>query len=96
MATKKETKKAEAKPKEAKPKKAEKKAPGPIPEPPLADDQAVVGAFVEVVKGDHKGRYGLLMEAHSLDTAIVRTRDSASERIVTKYTDLIPAEAGRR
>ena len=60
------------------------------------DDQATVGAFVDVVSGDHEGRYGVLVEAHSLDRAIVRTRDANNELLVTAYSDLRPAEAGRR
>lgn len=76
-------------------KAAKKKAPETLPTQP-DDSQATVGAFVDVVEGEHEGRYGVLVEAHSLDTAIVRTRDAASERIVTKYSELRPAEAGRR
>ena len=91
MAQKKATKKAA--PKKAAAKKPAK-APDTLPTQP-DDTQATVGAFVEFASGPHEGRYGVLIEAHSLDNAIVRTRDDASERLVGKYTDLVPAESGR-
>lgn len=53
--------------------------------------------FVEVTKGEHKGRYGV---AHNFvedgEWAIVMTRDNDSENIHVKVADLKPAQAGRR
>lgn len=60
-----------------------------------ADDEAVLGHFVEVVNGEEKGAYGVFEEVEG-DDAIVRTRDNDSRRIVVPIKDLIPAQAGRR
>jgi len=53
--------------------------------------------FVEVTKGEHKGRYGV---AHNLveegKWAIVMTRDNDSENIHVEVKNLKPAQAGRR
>jgi len=61
-----------------------------------ADDAPVLGHFVEIVSGEHKGRYGVFIEATSNGVAVVRTRDSASERLSVKVSDLQPAPAGKR
>jgi hypothetical protein len=61
------------------------------------DDQATPGHFVEVVSGPQKGRYGVLIgQDQYSDNVIVRTRDADSERILVKYGDLEPSEAGKR
>jgi transcription elongation factor len=74
----------------------------PTPAPPAindvrADDEPVLGHFVEVVSGEYKGRYGVFEEVdRSGRGAVVRTRDDDSARIVCDIGDLVPAEAGRR
>lgn len=108
MATKPKAKKKAA-PKKAKPRKAEQKAElhrdvksAPTPVAPTIndvreDDAAVLGQFVDVVKGEHGGRYGVFVElAQDGKTAVVRTRDSASERLLCPVSSLRPALAGRR
>ena len=67
-----------------------------------SDSDARVGAFVNVVKGKHKGRYGVLETVVTLgkdgypDAVIVVSRDEHADRIVASYDDLVPAEAGER
>lgn len=76
-----------------------KAAPIPVPATinDVREDEApVLGHFVDVVSGPHKGRYGVFMEAGSNGTAVVRTRDDASERLSVRVSDLCPAKAGRR
>jgi hypothetical protein len=74
----------------------------PTPAPPGINDvredgAAVLGHFVEVVDGKHKGRYGVFEEVSTSGRgAIVRTRDNDSARITCDISDLVPAEAGRR
>ena len=65
-----------------------------VPVDPTDDSMAVVGGFVRVVKGEHEGRYGVLIAAPSKHNCIVRTRDAATERLVVDYSELEPAEAG--
>lgn len=60
-----------------------------------ADGDAVIGHFVDVTGGEYEGRYGVLLEVDG-DTAVVRGRDNDSDRFTTKYSDLVPAQAGRR
>ncbi len=67
------------------------------------DSDASVGHFVDVVEGEHKGRYGVLIDFADYDRktgfpnkAIVRTRDKDTARIVVDYESLRPAEAGGR
>jgi hypothetical protein len=72
----------------------------PTPVPPgindVRDDSAaVLGHFVDVVGGEHEGRYGVF-EVVEGKNAIVRTRDNDSALITCKISDLVPAEAGRR
>ena len=67
-----------------------------VPSDPLDDSEAKVGGFVDVVDGEHQGRYGVLIEAPDKDHCIVRTRDAATERLVVSYDQLRPAEAGKR
>jgi hypothetical protein len=55
----------------------------------------VLGHFVDVVSGPHKGRYGTF-ETIEGNEAVVRTRDAESERLNVKVSDLQRAEAGRR
>lgn len=59
------------------------------------DDEAVEGHFVDVVSGDHEGKYGVFLYAEG-DTAVVKARDDLSDTFTTKITDLRPALAGRR
>ena len=67
-----------------------------------SDDDALVGHFVDVVDGDHKGRYGVLDSTSEPDAdgypsrGTVITRDQHNETINVKYADLRRAEAGRR
>lgn len=55
------------------------------------------GEFVEVTKGEHKGRYGAY-HATTADGkwATVMTRDNDSENIQAEVKHLKPAQAGRR
>lgn len=55
----------------------------------------VLGHFVDIVSGEHKGRYGTF-ETVEGNEAVVRTRDAESERLNVKVSDLQRAEAGRR
>lgn len=70
-----------------------------------ADDEAVLGHFVEVTAGEHEGRYGVFIEAQAAvdaedqtkaTIAVVRARDNDSDRFSVPIADLVPAEAGRR
>ncbi len=99
MATKKKTpKKKAAEP--AAPVEDHRLAAAPTPVPPSlndsrADDDAVLGHFVDVVSGPEKGAYGVFIEAQG-DDAVVRTRDDDSRRFTTPIKNLVPAESGRR
>ena len=55
----------------------------------------VLGQFVDIVSGPHKGRYGVFTTVEGKE-AVVRTRDAESERLNVKVSDLQRAEAGRR
>lgn len=67
-----------------------------IPVDPREDTMAREGGFVQIVSGEHEGRYGVLISAPSVDNCVVRTRDDDSERLVVAYKDLRPADAGGR
>ena len=95
-ASKSESKTEARKPAKKETRKASNKKADPVPTDPQEDSEAKVGAFVDIVDGEHKGRYGVLEEAPDQDHCIVRTRDAASERLVVKYDELRPAEAGKR
>ena len=80
-------------------------APNPVPPSSndrRADDQAIIGHFVEVTGGKEKGAYGVAIEVTDADKngepelVVVRTRDNDSRRIEVKYEDLVPASSGRR
>lgn len=75
-------------------------APTPVPagiNDRREDDAPVLGHFVDVVSGEHEGRYGVFETLNSDgETAVVRSRDAESERLVCDLSDLRPAEAGRR
>lgn len=75
-------------------------APTPVPaqiNDRREDDAPVLGHFVDVVSGEHEGRYGVFETLNSdSKTAVIRSRDAESERLVVKLSDLRPAEAGRR
>jgi hypothetical protein len=78
---------------------ATKKKKESVPEIPVDsrdDSDARIGGFVEVVSGEHEGRYGVLISAPGFHSCVVRTRDANSERLVVSYDQLIPADAGRR
>jgi hypothetical protein len=61
------------------------------------DEEPVLGHFVEVTSGKHQGRYGVFTEvADDGKTAVVRTRDSATERLAVPLSNLRPSPAGRR
>lgn len=68
----------------------------------VSEDQAGIGRFGRVTKGEHAGRYGVLEQAAGIDkdgfptTVIFRTRDDNSERLVVNYDDIEPALAGGR
>lgn len=103
--TKTATKKTTPKDSSSKTKKAAQHpevASAPTPIPPAINDvredsAAVLGHFVEVIKGDHKGRYGVFEEiGNDEKTAVVRSRDADSLRFTCPVADLVPAEAGRR
>lgn len=57
----------------------------------------VLGHFVDVVEGEHKGAYGVF---YSIDndgeTAVVRTRDANTDLLTVPVSAMRPAEAGRR
>lgn len=57
----------------------------------------VLGHFVEVVEGEHKGRYGTFwnLDDNGVD-AVVRTRDSFTDLLPVPISALRPAQAGRR
>lgn len=59
------------------------------------DDQPVVGHSVEVTDGDHKGFFGIFIEAEGSD-AVLRSRGDAGVRITVPITDLVPASPNRR
>jgi hypothetical protein len=61
-----------------------------------ADDMASMGQFVEVTKGPHKGRYGVVIEDAAGENVVIRTRDESSDRLLVPYEALRPAEAGKR
>lgn len=105
MATKAAQKRSEASKKAAATRKKNeaKREKGDAPPKPFddlhtqEDSQAVPGHFVEVTAGEHKGRYGVLVDTDQYsDNVVVRTRDSSNERLLVAYKDLKPAEAGRR
>lgn len=57
----------------------------------------VLGGFVDVVAGEHEGRYGVLWSiAPNGEDAVVRTRDKFTDLLSVSLADLRPAEAGRR
>jgi hypothetical protein len=71
---------------------------GPVPpgmNDTRADDQPVIGQFVEVTKGEHKGFFGVFLEAEGND-AVVRNRSDAGVRIVVPLADLAPSSPNRR
>lgn len=66
-----------------------------------ADDEAVLGQFVTITKGEHEGVYGVFTEAFAdedgeVTQAVVRSRDNDTARYVVPIADLEPALAGRR
>lgn len=61
-----------------------------------ADNEPIIGQFVEVASGKHKGAYGVFMEVDNENTAIVRTRDENGERIATPLSSLVRSRAGKR
>jgi hypothetical protein len=91
----------------AKPKNATTLPPSPVsgPVPPglndrRADDEPVVGHFVEVTDGEHKGLFGTFTElAETEDTepqAVVVPRDNPLSRVTVPYADITPSSPNRR
>lgn len=61
------------------------------------DEDAILGHFVNVVSGEHEGRYGVFIDvAPDGETAIVRSRDADNDVFSTAISDLRPAKAGLR
>ena len=93
------TKKAPAK-KQPKPevdRLVEEKNPGRFINDSRGPTAPVLGQFVDVVSGEHQGRYGVFNwvsddEKH----AVVRTRDARTDLLNVEVKDLRPALAGRR
>ena len=57
----------------------------------------VLGHFVDVVDGEHKGRYGVLQTVDPEEKwGVVRTRDNNTDLLNVELKDLRPAQAGRR
>lgn len=52
-----------------------------------ADDEPVLGHFVEVTSGKHKGRYGVFFEVEGDDVAVVRDRATA-ERVAVPLSSV--------
>jgi hypothetical protein len=64
---------------------------------PRWDGWPRLNGFVTVVgDGEHAGKYGTADGVDHDGKVIVNTRDENTERIVVDYTDLRPAQAGRR
>lgn len=68
-----------------------------------SDEDAILGSFVDVVDGEHQGRFGHFFDVVESDsngfpvTALVRTRDSRSDVLSLPYESLRPSErAGGR
>lgn len=78
------------------------------PAPAKAPDRSVdtnvdIHQFADVISGEHKGRYGAVVEIASRDkdtglpdSFVLRTRDDNDERLVVSAEDLRPAIAGKR
>ena len=64
---------------------------------PTPDSAAQVGFFCRVIKGEHVGRYGVLLQ-HNVDDGecLVETRDADNMRLIVKYDELRMDQAGRR
>ncbi len=57
----------------------------------------VLGHFVDVVDGEHKGRYGVLQSVDETEKyGVVRTRDARTDLLNVEVKDLLPAQSGRR
>lgn len=61
-----------------------------------ADNEPILGQFVEVASGKYKGAYGVFLQVEGEDTAIVRTRDENGERIAVPISSLVRSRAGKR
>ena len=75
----------------------EEKNPGRFINDSRGPTAPVLGQFVDVVSGEHQGRYGVFNwvsddEKH----AVVRTRDARTDLLNVEVKDLRPALAGRR
>lgn len=65
-----------------------------------SDDDALVGHFVDVVAGEHKGRFGAFERVlkHDVETgypaqALIRTRDEFNQLLAVAYKDLRPSSS---
>lgn len=71
-------------------------------QPYLPEGSPNIGHFASVVKGEHKGRYGVVERVASFGsdgwpkTVAFRTRDDDSEMLTVKYDDLEADRAGKR
>lgn len=79
---------------DAKTTRKRKVIPAPVtsPAPPglndtRADDEPVLGHFVEVDSGKHKGRYGVFYEVEDGDIAVIRDRYTA-ERVAVPLSSV--------
>lgn len=61
-----------------------------------ADELIAPNAWVEVTKGDHKGKYGVAVGRTATGDAIVRTRDENNELLVVDFDSLANSSEGRR
>lgn len=61
-----------------------------------ADNEPILGHFVEVASGKHKGAYGIFNEVEGENTAVIVTRDENTERITTPISSLVRSRAGKR
>lgn len=70
---------------------------------PRTDDDVLSGCFCRVIRGEHQGRYGVLIGAVTVNVGdgwpavvTVRTRDDRDEYIEVNYDDIRPAQPGGR
>lgn len=64
-----------------------------------SDDDAMLGSWVDIVAGEHQGRFGHYYDTASTDAAtgypgevLVRTRDARNEILQVLYSQVRPSE----
>lgn len=63
-----------------------------------SDDDAILNSFVDVVSGEHQGRYGVFFDVAESESngfpkvALVRSRDAENEVLSVPYESLRPSE----